>query len=255
MNTGVNTTMILSLVVQNLNVVAFENMTALERLTLVKLPTAHLRELCNMLAVIDVIATDDIEVSCFELMAGESLPDSMHKPASKIPAAGMILGWKLLIQCTNVFSPLETEPKQPPPDRRRIAPMPRPAATSTSTETSPTIATTTSTLRPDVDTGSGHNATIDDHRSEPTSNGTSSAETGQPAVNIETYKLRKILIISMVVAVVGLLIGIVCRVDLCGVKTKLCRTRTRGPAATDQVQPAEQVPLKDIELGPIKAAA
>lgn len=67
--------------------------------------------------------------------------------------------------------------------------------------------------------------------------------------------MRTILMLSIGLAVVALLVGIGCRADVFGVKTKLCRTRaagTRGPAATDQVRPAERAPLKDIELKEIK---
>lgn len=49
----------------------------------------------------------------------------------------------------------------------------------------------------------------------------------------------------IVVALIGLLIGVICRIDCFGVKTRMCRSRRR-PAPTDQVRPAEEVPLNKV---------
>lgn len=48
------------------------------------------------------------------------------------------------------------------------------------------------------------------------------------------------------VTVSGLIIGIICRRDCFGIKTKMCRTRR--PPPTDQVRPAEEVPLNKISV-------
>ncbi|XP_055385853.1 toll-like receptor 2 isoform X2 [Condylostylus longicornis] len=51
----------------------------------------------------------------------------------------------------------------------------------------------------------------------------------------------------MGVAVVSLLIGILCRKDVYGVKTKLCRSKkTRGPAKSDQSKHVEEIPLNKV---------
>lgn len=96
-------------------------------------------------------------------------------------------------------------------------------------------------------------------------NSTSSSNISSVGVTQDTAtpaapnSVRTILIASIGLAVLALLVGIACRVDVFGIKTKLCRTRgtsgTRGPAATDQVRPAERAPLKDIELKEIKQSA
>lgn len=77
---------------------------------------------------------------------------------------------------------------------------------------------------------------------------TTSVQSPQNKVQVSSHTLRHVLIGSIVVAIVGLAIGLCCRRDVFGVKTKLCRKSHRAPSATDRVQPAEQVPLKDIEL-------
>lgn len=45
----------------------------------------------------------------------------------------------------------------------------------------------------------------------------------------------------IVVASIGLLFGVLCRIDCCGIKTKLCRSPTR-----DQIRTGEDVPLKTV---------
>lgn len=46
---------------------------------------------------------------------------------------------------------------------------------------------------------------------------------------------------SIVIAVFGLVIGLICRKDVFGVKTKLCRTQRPEPPTTP-----EQVPLNKV---------
>jgi hypothetical protein len=48
----------------------------------------------------------------------------------------------------------------------------------------------------------------------------------------------------IIIAVCGLIVGVICRRDCCGIKTKMCRTRR--PLPTDQVRPSEEVPLNKI---------
>jgi hypothetical protein len=54
------------------------------------------------------------------------------------------------------------------------------------------------------------------------------------------------------VTVIGILIGLICRADVCGIKTKLCRTKKttanrREPA--DTVSPFEEIPLNTVVNG------
>lgn len=59
--------------------------------------------------------------------------------------------------------------------------------------------------------------------------------------------INQILIGTIVVSVIGLIIGIICRKDVFGVKTKMCRTNRRPNNSTEiQSNPAESVPLNKI---------
>lgn len=48
----------------------------------------------------------------------------------------------------------------------------------------------------------------------------------------------------MILAVIGLIIGLICRKDVGGIKTKCCRTRKPPPG--DQTRPGEDIPLNKI---------
>ena len=49
----------------------------------------------------------------------------------------------------------------------------------------------------------------------------------------------------MIIAVVGLGIGLVCRKDVGGIKTKCCRTNKAEPK-DEETQPAEEIPLNKM---------
>lgn len=44
----------------------------------------------------------------------------------------------------------------------------------------------------------------------------------------------------------GLLIGFICRLDVLGIKSRMCRTKKRRPPPTDQVSPVEEIPLNKV---------
>lgn len=48
----------------------------------------------------------------------------------------------------------------------------------------------------------------------------------------------------MIVAVVGIVVGLICRKDIGGIKTKCCRTSK--PEPKDQVHPTEEIPLNKL---------
>lgn len=48
----------------------------------------------------------------------------------------------------------------------------------------------------------------------------------------------------MVIAVIGIIIGLICRKDIGGIKTKCCRTSK--PEPKDQVHPTEEIPLNKL---------
>lgn len=48
----------------------------------------------------------------------------------------------------------------------------------------------------------------------------------------------------IIIAIVGIIIGIICRKDIGGIKTKCCRTKKPDPK--DQVHPTEEIPLNKL---------
>lgn len=50
----------------------------------------------------------------------------------------------------------------------------------------------------------------------------------------------------MVGALIGLIVGLICRLDILGIKTRLCRSKKRRPPPTDQVSPLEELPLNKM---------
>lgn len=58
---------------------------------------------------------------------------------------------------------------------------------------------------------------------------------------VKYFKPFFMLSASIAIAVFGLVIGLICRKDLFGVKTKLCRTQRREPPTIP-----EQVPLNKV---------
>jgi hypothetical protein len=50
----------------------------------------------------------------------------------------------------------------------------------------------------------------------------------------------------IIIAVTGLFIGFICRMDVLGIKTRMCRTKKRRPPTTDQVSPVEEIPLNKV---------
>jgi len=48
----------------------------------------------------------------------------------------------------------------------------------------------------------------------------------------------------MALAVIGIVIGLICRKDIGGIKTKCCRTSK--PEPKDQVHPTEEIPLNKL---------
>lgn len=64
------------------NVAAFANMSQLAQLRLSALPRAQMDELCRLASAIDVISGDQYDLSCFELMAGQTYEESINTPAT-----------------------------------------------------------------------------------------------------------------------------------------------------------------------------
>ncbi|XP_064545370.1 leucine-rich repeat and transmembrane domain-containing protein 2 isoform X1 [Drosophila montana] len=63
-------------------------------------------------------------------------------------------------------------------------------------------------------------------------------------VPISQETINTLLICIMVVAIVGIIVGLICRKDVGGIKTKCCRTKK--PEPKDQIHPTEEIPLNKL---------
>lgn len=46
----------------------------------------------------------------------------------------------------------------------------------------------------------------------------------------------------------GIAIGLICRVDVCGIKTKMCRNSKNRRKPEDSVSPFEEIPLNTVSV-------
>lgn len=200
-------------------------------------------ELCTLLTTIDVINFPEFKISCYEFVNGYTFEQSMisntpppevHEPYVPPVAEGDN-------SLTNVGldsdKPEVNEPVQDITidDSLEQDPMPR-AVPSTIPETTKQPPHDLSTL-------------------EQQTGGTVNQEM-MNQILLGKYFIMDFLLIWLltefrfcsgiiVVAFIGLVIGVVCRRDYCGIKTKCCRTRR--PPQTDQITPSpEEVPLNKI---------
>ncbi|XP_055906101.1 leucine-rich repeat and immunoglobulin-like domain-containing nogo receptor-interacting protein 2 [Eupeodes corollae] len=204
---------------KKINTLAFQPLKELIKLKLPELHQDNIEELCNVLKAIDNISLKRFDISCFQLVNGDTFNQS-------------------LIFVTD-------------------APSLIPTKTTASTTSKPTMkSVNASAVAMDVMT----NANLSEL--EPSSDGgaaamegtelphilattaSSSTEKAAYQVPISQEAINYALISIIVIAVIGLIIGFICRKDFGGIKTKCCRTRKPPPG--DQVRPAEEIPLNKI---------
>ncbi|XP_059620621.1 leucine-rich repeat-containing G-protein coupled receptor 4-like [Phlebotomus argentipes] len=215
---------------ENLNVDVFKPLESLQHFQSITLHQDNIPELCDNLVSIDEIRFPTFILSCFELASGSTFEESIatHPPSTVSPP------------------PTSTTPHTPSTTK------------SVSAESSESTSSTTAAPenRKDLSSISSEVRIISMDNSTEISNMTTTEDSvaNTPAkgidsrgvVELSAETINNILIGIIIIAVVGLAIGVICRRDCCGIKTKMCRTRTRRPAPTDQVRPAEEVPLNKI---------
>ncbi|XP_059616158.1 oligodendrocyte-myelin glycoprotein-like [Phlebotomus argentipes] len=215
---------------ENLNVDVFKPLESLQHFQSITLHQDNIPELCDNLVSIDEIRFPTFILSCFELASGSTFEESIatHPPSTVSPP------------------PTSTTPHTPSTTK------------SVSAESSESTSSTTAAPenRKDLSSISSEVRIISMDNSTEVSNMTTTEDSvaNTPAkgidsrgvVELSAETINNILIGIIIIAIVGLAIGVICRRDCCGIKTKMCRTRTRRPAPTDQVRPAEEVPLNKI---------
>uniref|UniRef100_A0A7G3AHQ4 Putative extracellular matrix protein slit n=1 Tax=Lutzomyia longipalpis TaxID=7200 RepID=A0A7G3AHQ4_LUTLO len=212
---------------EDIDVDVFKPLEYLQHFQSITIKEENIPELCDNLVSIDEIRFPTFILSCFELASGSTFEESIatHPPSTV----------------------------SPPPTTT----TPLPATTTKQTTTEKPQTTSTEATKKNINVmSSGINSTTVDNSTEISigANTTDANAAGTSAkgldstavVEMSAETINNILIGIIIIAVVGLAIGVICRRDCCGIKTKMCRTRTRRPAPTDQVRPAEEVPLNKI---------
>ncbi|XP_022217984.2 leucine-rich repeat and transmembrane domain-containing protein 2 [Drosophila obscura] len=204
---------------QKINTRAFAPLRNIIKLKLPELDQENIEELCNLLKSIDNISFRHFDVSCFELVLGTSFNES-------------------LIQATD-------------PPFKRVTGLPtaattaRPAATPAPTRTANRnrnkMANGTAAAAIEV-AKAGIMGTVTESSGVSVDATTEKEQPYQVPISQET--INTLLICIMVLAVIGIVIGLICRKDVGGIKTKCCRTSK--PEPKDQVHPTEEIPLNKL---------
>uniref|UniRef100_A0A182RLN2 LRRNT domain-containing protein n=1 Tax=Anopheles funestus TaxID=62324 RepID=A0A182RLN2_ANOFN len=236
---------------EDMSVDTFEPLKNLIHLRLPPLSENTVRELCEKLERIDVIDITTHNISCFYLASESSFEDSIIVDIPKTPEPVFTIkepttprptrkAQKNLNEIMQDYksSTSKLESSDLALQTTTIRPMNQKGASSSSSQSgSPASASITHTGNsPAVDDGDviKKSSTGSEHR-------TDSEQSLLSSITPETMKQLLMAIIG--VTVLGLIIGLICRRT--GIKNKLCGTKRR-PAPTDQVRPAEEVPLNKV---------
>nr|XP_014095241.1 phospholipase A2 inhibitor isoform X2 [Bactrocera oleae] len=259
---------------KKINVKAFSPLQNVTRLWLPDLEEESVTELCNLLTAIDNIKFGHFEISCFELVLGTSFNDSIvitdppfiQTEISRVPIEVPQLAItgdsaqteetkkeiRTKIKSANVTTIIptaKTKSSNPKEIERKENKMEGVSVHSNFTNSTPAsrieddikVKTMSTILTGNASTSLNDIANNSvEHNEIKTSDKTNKALTGhisQDMVNI-------LLICIIIIAIVGIIIGIICRKDVGGIKTKCCRTKKPDPK--DQVHPPEEIPLNKL---------
>uniref|UniRef100_A0A2M4BJE2 Putative conserved plasma membrane protein n=2 Tax=Anopheles marajoara TaxID=58244 RepID=A0A2M4BJE2_9DIPT len=249
---------------EEMNVNVFEPLANLIKLRLPALSEDTVRELCEKLPRIDVIDITSYNISCFYLASDSSFEDS------------------IIVEVPKTEQPISTtkEPTSPRPTSVSPPPQKNVNLIRQDLKSGPTTNTDRSAREPEQNvkanssltksssSGPPSSASImhegadassvdgDDERMVKTSttgtnsqkqgdgDGTSEGEQKQSLLSsISSETMKQALMAIIGAAVLVLIVGLICRRT--GMKSKLCGTKRR-PAPTDQVRPAEEIPLNKV---------
>ncbi|XP_017466025.1 PREDICTED: slit homolog 1 protein isoform X2 [Rhagoletis zephyria] len=262
---------------KKINVKAFTSLQNLIKLRLPELESAEVTELCNLLKTIDNISFRNFEISCFELVLGTSYNDSIT-----LVTDPPYLSTEIAIVPTKVPEDTTTEatPKKGEAINKAsgVQNKTAKAATSKPTNTASIVKQKEiqegDTRMPEVNNTLGVTTTATFSVLEESANNSlttpkilTASILGGPGdaankvvenitvksivetennhqVHISQEMVNLLLICIIIIAIVGIIIGIICRKDVGGIKTKCCRTRK--PEPKDQVHPAEEIPLNKL---------
>uniref|UniRef100_A0A182T8Y8 LRRNT domain-containing protein n=1 Tax=Anopheles maculatus TaxID=74869 RepID=A0A182T8Y8_9DIPT len=242
---------------EEMSVDMFESLKNLIHLRLPPLSENTVRELCEKLERIDLIDITTHNISCFYLASESSFEDSIIVDMPKTPEP--------------VFT--TKEPTTPRPTRKApktLNEIMQDYKSSTSKLESSDLSLQPTTTRSTVSkgenrfngsvvsssqSGSPSSASITHTGNSPavedgavvkkSSTGSEHQKDGEQTLfsSISPETMKQVLMGIIGVTVLAIIIGLICRRT--GMKNKLCGTKRR-PAPTDQVRPAEEVPLNKV---------
>ncbi|XP_037024717.1 oligodendrocyte-myelin glycoprotein [Bradysia coprophila] len=194
----------------DMNVVAFYPLVSLLKLKLPHVSRNETYELCEKIQAIDVISFDMYNISCYELVSGSTYDESTITHA-------------------------------PPTVHVEITTTPMPTTSTMQISVQEVTEATTKATKQNVTEKSPRVNTHETITNTEARNTTNGDDVKSQELEKSTQSMKTILIASIVIAVIGLAIGLVCRKDVFGVKTKLCRTQRPEPPTIP-----EQVPLNKV---------
>ncbi|XP_034482512.1 leucine-rich repeat-containing G-protein coupled receptor 6 isoform X2 [Drosophila innubila] len=195
---------------RQINTKALTPLKNIIKLKLPELEQANIEELCKQLKSIDTISFKNFDVSCFELVLGTPFNES-------------------LIQATDSSIKRVTALTSTP---RPATPLPPRTANRNRNNNNRHMANngTAIVAKAGIMTEADVKSTTD--KEEPYK------------VPISQETINTLLICILVLAIVGIVVGLICRKDIGGIKTKCCRTSK--PEPKDQVHPTEEIPLNKL---------
>ncbi|XP_017043320.1 uncharacterized protein LOC108089511 [Drosophila ficusphila] len=201
---------------QQINTKAFRPLTKIIKLKLPELEKENIEELCNLLTSIDVISFLHFDISCFEFVLGKSFNNSLVFPTEQPPLKN-IPGLPIVTSSTP--KAVTSTPAPPRTANRNRGKM----ENSTELVKAGILSSTSNSSGVSVE---------------------SSAEKKTNQVEISPDAINTLLICIIILAGIGIIIGLICRKDIGGIKTKCCRTSK--PEPKDQVHPTEEIPLNKL---------
>ncbi|XP_050098226.1 oligodendrocyte-myelin glycoprotein [Anopheles aquasalis] len=253
---------------EEMNVNVFEPLANLIKLRLPSLSEDTVRELCEKLPRIDVIDITSYNISCFYLASDTSFEDSIivdepktEQPISttKEPTSPRSTSVSPMPQKNVNLIRQDLKSGSTNTDRSAREPEQNVKANSSMTKSSSSSSSGPPSSASILHEGADASSSVDgdDERMVKTSTtGTNSQKQGEggdgtndgeqkqsllSSISSETMKQALMGIIGA--AVIVLIVGLICRRT--GMKSKLCGTKRR-PAPTDQVRPAEEIPLNKV---------
>ncbi|KAM7355682.1 uncharacterized protein ACRADG_001667 isoform 2-T2 [Cochliomyia hominivorax] len=217
---------------KKINTKAFVPLKNLIKLRLPELDANSTEELCNLLKFIDNIGFKHFDVSCYELVLGASYNESLilaTDPPFKKPKLELELEEEIKKRKTK--TELELDTSATAKDKQTENKQNKKQETSTMSSNLTLIADNSNNTVEVVQAG----IVPPDDPEKPYQ------------VPISQEAINYMLIGLMVISVIGILIGIICRKDVGGIKTKCCRTKKPlNDKNTEATTPGEEIPLNKL---------